>query len=64
MVLNEDDQRNRDRRIPRTAVKNYKNSPFEYLYNSLNDQELLRLRTPIICWYWSTASCVQNYAVH
>jgi len=41
MILNEDDRRNRDRRIPRIALKKYKNSPFEYLYNSLNNQALL-----------------------
>ena len=41
MVLNKDDQRNRDRLIPRIAMKNYKKSPFEYFYNSLNDQALL-----------------------
>ena len=26
--------------MPRAALKNYKNSPFEFLYNSLNDQAL------------------------
>ena len=39
--LNGEDRRNRDRRIPRIALTNYNNSPFEYLYNSLNDQALL-----------------------
>ena len=41
MILEEHDRRNRDRRIPRIAVKKYNNSPFEYLYHSLNDQALL-----------------------
>lgn len=41
MILTEDDRRNRDRRMPRIALKIYKNSPFEYLYNSLSDQALL-----------------------
>ena len=41
MILNEEDRRNRDRRIPRIALTTYNKSPFEYLYNSLNDQALL-----------------------
>ena len=41
MILTEDQRRNRDRRMPRAAIKNYKNSPFEFLYNSLNDQVIL-----------------------
>ena len=41
MTLDEFERRRRDRRIPRVALKKYNSSPFEYLYNSLNDQALL-----------------------
>ena len=41
MTLGEFERRKRDRRIPRVALKHYSTSPFEYLYNSLNDQALL-----------------------
>ena len=27
--------------MPRVSIKKYKNSPFEYLYNSLNDQAII-----------------------
>ena len=40
MILTEDQRRNRDRCMPSAAFKNYKYSPFEFLYNSLNDQAL------------------------
>ena len=41
MTLDECECRRRDRRIPRIALGKYNDSPFEYLYNSLNDQALL-----------------------
>ena len=41
MTLDEFERRRRDCRIPRIALGKYNASPFEYLYNSLNDQALL-----------------------
>ena len=41
MTLDEEERRRRDRRMPRSSIRKYKESPFHYLYNSLNDQSLL-----------------------
>ena len=40
-IINEEDRRRRDRRIPRAAMKNYYYSSFRHLFLSGNDQALL-----------------------
>ena len=42
-LLNAEERRNRDRRIPRIALRRYKDSAFHYLYDSGNDQALLNV---------------------
>ena len=40
-LLDDEDKRRRDRRIPRAALRPFKYSSFKYLYSSGNDQALL-----------------------
>ena len=40
-LLSDEEKRRRDRRIPRSALREYKYSSFRYLYSSGNDQALL-----------------------
>ena len=40
-ILSESDRRRQDRRIPRSALRPYKDSSFHYLYLSGNDQALI-----------------------
>ena len=42
-MLTAEEKRNRDRRIPRIALRRYKDSAFHYLYDSGNDQALLNV---------------------
>ena len=42
-LLDDEERRERDRRIPRTALLHYGESPFHHLYNSGDNQALLNM---------------------